>query len=244
MAAAPPPKAGRASLTPEERQRREEEQAARAAERKQERDAARAEKARLAAEAKRDFGNHPMPFLKPVKELDAATATDAEAVAVWAAARRVIAAKVEALEHVHGWQVAYHLRGVQTCGVGDLIVIPPEEMEKHLARRRRRADADAAGASADDGAPKLIGSNGDNVIRSTGALYPWLYLRARARAEGTAVWAPPAKGELVEFEGKVKEDDPLSWLQARVVRSGCGLGGRFQVAVTCLLYTSPSPRDS
>ena len=75
--------AGRASLTPEERQRREEEQAARAAERKQERDAARAEKARLAAEAKRDFGNHPMPFLKPVKELDAATANDAEAVAVW-----------------------------------------------------------------------------------------------------------------------------------------------------------------
>ena len=43
----------------------------------QERDAARAEKARLAAEAKRDFGNHPMPFLKPVKELDAATAHDA-----------------------------------------------------------------------------------------------------------------------------------------------------------------------
>ena len=230
-AAAPPPKAGQASLTPEERQRREEEQAARAAERKQERDAARAEKARLAAEAKLDFGNHPMPFLKPVKELDAATANDAEAVAVWAAARRVIAAKVEALEHVHGWQVAYHLRGVQTCGVGDLIVIPPEEMEKHLARRRRRGDADAAGASADDGAPKLIGSNGDNVIRSTGALYPWLYLRARARAAGTAVWAPPAKGELVEFEGKVKEDDPLTWLQARVVRSGCGLGG-LQVAAT------------
>ena len=152
-AAAPPPRAAAGR-----RSRRRSGSAARraasarAAERKQERDAARAEKARLAAEAKRDFGNHPMPFLKPVKELDAATANDAEAVAVWEAARRVIAAKVEALEHVHGWQVAYHLRGVQTCGVGDLIVIPPEEMEKHLARRRRRADARAARVGDDDGA--------------------------------------------------------------------------------------------
>ena len=232
-AAAPPPKGGgRASLTPEERQRREEEQAARAAERKQERDAARAEKARLAAEAKRDFGNHPMPFLKPVKELDAATANDAEAVAVWEAARRVIAAKVEALEHVHGWQVAYHLRGVQTCGVGDLIVIPPEEMEKlrgaqAAARRRRRRRRVGRRRRAAAHRQQWRQRHPQHRRALPVALPP----RARAAA-GTAVWAPPAKGELVEFEGKVKEDDPLSWLQARVVRSGCGLGGRFQVAVT------------
>ena len=75
-------------------------------------------------------------------------------------------------------------------------------------------------------------SNGDNVIRSTGALYPWLGA-ARARGpRGRRRWRRRRAGELVEFEGSVAEDDPLSWLQARVVRSGCGLGGRFQVAAT------------